>query len=591
MRQDEALNLIKMGKNVFLTGAPGSGKTYLLNKYIDYLKEHNVKVAVTASTGIAATHLQGVTIHSWSGIGIKDSLNEQDLEKIETSRSIKRNYKNTKTLIIDEISMLHKHQLDMIDTIARHILNPDKPFGGLQVILCGDFFQLPPVSSLSSANEVQFAFEGQAWQNGDFHVCYLTEQHRQSDDPILEILKDIRSGTTGEHTKIPLRTRYKKEPVGSTKATRLYSRNINVDAINNRELNNIKADEKIFNMTTYGFSVLVDGLKRSCLAPEQLKLKIGAEVMFIKNEPAGHYVNGTRGIVVGFNKIENWPVVKTYDNKIITAYPEEWKYEEDGIIRATLTQIPLRLAWAITIHKSQGMTLDAAEMDLGDVFELGMGYVALSRVRSLNGLKLMNLNELALKVHPKILQHDKTFKNNSDISVQYLQTLSEIDKEQFQKKTLVERFGGFIKEKLYSIDKDKDKEHGKHEHDEKIKKSKKPKAADSTPTHMITLAMLKENLSLEAIAEKREITVETIISHIEKLQGLKQINNSNIEFLKHRIPIADFDIISAELNKSEDGKQKPIYEKFEGKYTYIDLRIARLFVNNAIARSNTTCVV
>lgn len=551
MQQDEAFNLMKMGKNIFLTGAPGSGKTYLLNKYINYLKSCNVKIAVTASTGIAATHLQGVTIHSWSGIGVKDSMSEEDLEKLLTARSIKRNYKDTTTLIIDEISMLHKHQLDMIDTIARYILESDKPFGGLQVILCGDFFQLPPVSSFPLTNEAQFAFEADAWKNGDFSVCYLQEQHRQGNDPLLTILQDIRSGTAGEHTKIPLRTRYKKEPEGVTKATKLYARNVNVDDINERELKNICAEEKIFTMATYGFGALVQGLKKSCLAQEQLKLKIGAEVMFIKNDVMGRYVNGTRGVVIDFDKADDFPIVKTHDHKRVVAYPEEWKYEDNGVVRATIRQVPLRLAWAITIHKSQGMTLDTAEMDLGNVFEPGMGYVALSRVRSLNGLKLLNLNELALKVHPKILQNDKVFKDKSDILVKYLQTLPEEEKEQYQR-TLIERFGKDVKEKV---------------------------KANSIPTHLITLEMLKENLSIESIAEKRDLSVDTIINHVEKLQGLKLIDNTYIACLKKMIPETDFDIICSELNKSEEGKLKLIYEKFEGKYSYTTIKIARLFVN------------
>jgi ATP-dependent DNA helicase PIF1 len=221
MRQDEAFSLLKMGKNVFLTGEAGSGKTYLLNQYIHYLKAHQVEVAVTASTGIAATHLQGTTIHSWSGIGVRDHLAQKDLEKLLTTDRIKRNYQKTKVLIIDEISMLHQHQLDMVDTIARYILKCDQAFGGIQMVLCGDFFQLPPVSSVSSVEEKQFAFESSAWRAGDFQVCYLHEQHRQGNDPLLTVLNDIRSGTAGEHTKIPLRTRYKKEPQGSTKATKL----------------------------------------------------------------------------------------------------------------------------------------------------------------------------------------------------------------------------------------------------------------------------------------------------------------------------------------------------------------------------------
>lgn len=570
MQQNEALNLMKMGKNIFLTGAPGSGKTYLLNQYIHYLKDYDVKIAVTASTGIAATHLQGTTIHSWSGIGIRNSINEEELEKILTTKLIKRNYKNTKTLIIDEISMLHTHQLDMIDTIARYMLDSNKPFGGLQVILCGDFFQLPPVSSDPSlTNEKPFAFEANAWKNGHFHVCYLQEQHRQGDDPLLTILEDIRKGTTGEHTKIPLRTRYKKEPTGATKATKLYARNMNVDAINERELMNIDAEEKIFNMTTYGFNALVNGLKKSCLANEELKLKIGAEVMFIKNDTKGRYVNGTRGIIVGFEKSnEHWPIVKTYDHAIITAYPEEWKYEENGIVRATIMQIPLRLAWAITIHKSQGMTLDAAELDLGDVFEPGMGYVALSRVRSLNGLKLMNLNELALKVHPKILQHDSVFRDDSIVALNYLRTLSEIEQEEHHQKTLTERFGAYVEKNVREK--------------EKSKTLKKSQGTNPTPTFMITLEMFRENLSIESIAEKRELSIDTIINHVEKLQGLKQIDNAEIACLKTMIPETDFNIILSELNKSEDGKLKSLYEKFHGKYSYTDIKIARLFVNRRI---------
>ncbi len=553
MLQAEALHLLKMGKNIFLTGEAGSGKTYLLNKYIHYLKENNVAVAVTASTGIAATHLQGTTIHSWSGIGVKDTLTQKELEKILANDRIKRNYKKTKVLIIDEISMLHKHQLDMVDTIARYILNSDHAFGGMQIVLCGDFFQLPPVSS--SINEVQFAFEANAWESGDFQVCYLHEQHRQGNDLLLTVLNDIRSGTAGEHTKVPLRTRYKKEPEGETKATRLYSRNINVDAMNDQELTNLNAKEKIFKMKTNGFSALVEGLKKSCLAVEKLKLKIGAEVMFIKNDPTGRYVNGTRSIVVGFDKMEGWPIVKTYANEIIIASPEEWTYEENGTVRATITQVPLRLAWAITIHKSQGMTLDAAEIDLGDAFEPGMGYVALSRVKSLSGLKLMNLNEMALTVHPKILQQDKVFKSASADTANYLNTLSENEIDECQSKTLIDRFDGDKNKKI----------------NPKIRKTK-------IPTHITTLSILKENASIEAAAQTRGLTVGTIIAHIEKLKSLKLIADEIIEDIKNTIPKNDFDAILTELKKSEDGELKAIYDKFVGKYSYNRIRIVRLFM-------------
>ncbi len=555
MQQAEAFDLLKMGKNVFLTGAPGSGKTYLLNKYINYLKEHNVEVAITASTGIAATHLQGSTIHAWSGMGVKDRLTEKDLEKLLTNTRITRNYKKANVLIIDEISMLHQHQLDMINTIARYMLDSDKAFGGIQVVLCGDFFQLPPVTHSIAIEERRFAFESDAWKNADFHVCYLAEQHRQGDDPLLAILNDIRSGTAGEHTKVPLRTRYKKEPLGTTKAMKLYSRNINVDGINERELRNIDGEEKIFIMETEGFDALVKGLQKNCLAPEELKLKIGAEVMFVKNDMAGKYVNGSRGVVVGFEKNdENWPIVKTHDNKIIIAYPEQWKYEDNGIVHATVMQVPLRLAWAITIHKSQGMTLDAVEIDLGDAFEPGMGYVALSRLRSLNGLKLMNLNEIALQVHPKILQHDQVFKDSSASVVHYLHGLSAEEKVKHQQEVLAERFLGSVA---------------------KVTR-KKIKNKEKTPTHLTTLKMLNKNLPITSIAEIRDLSINTIITHIEKLQGLKQLNSACISRLKSMVNKTDFDIIFSELQKSENGTLKSIYDKFEGKYSYTNIRIVRL---------------
>ncbi len=554
MQQNEAFDLLKMGKNIFLTGAAGAGKTYLLNQYIEYLQSHGVSAAVTASTGIAATHLQGKTIHSWSGIGIRNSISEEELEKLLRNSRIKRNYKKTKVLIIDEISMLHGFQLDMIDTIARYILGSDKPFGGIQVVVCGDFFQLPPVSSGSMDSEKIFAFESKSWQSGGFHICYLHEQHRQGDDPLLTVLNDIRSGNAGEHTKIPLRTRYKRDPETGGRATKLYSRNINVDGINNRELAKITGEEKLFTMETIGFSALVEGLKKSCLALAELKLKVGAEVMFIKNSVLGLYVNGTRGVVVGFDK-KGWPLVRIFSGNLISAGPEDWKYEDNGVVRATIIQVPLRLAWAITIHKSQGMTLDAAEIDLGDAFEPGMGYVALSRVRSLSGLKLMNLNEMALQVHPKILVQDQSFKDASKEACEYLEGFSGEAKDECHKIMLTGRMAGSTT---------------------KLKKGEKIK---KIPAHMITMGMLKDRLSVTIMAEKRELKAGTIITHLEKLKGAREIDNSDLEYIREMFSTQDFDSMFNMLQKSDDGKLKPVYDEFDGKYSYDDIKAVRLFVN------------
>jgi ATP-dependent exoDNAse (exonuclease V) alpha subunit len=424
MIQKEALDLLKLGENIFLTGAAGAGKTWLLNAYIHYLRSHGVNVAITASTGIAATHLNGKTIHSWSGIGVRETVTEKDLDALARNRRIRKNFESTKVLVIDEVSMLHPHQLDMVDQIARFILDAGKPFGGLQVILCGDFFQLPPVSR-GGGTPTRFAYEAAAWETAGFRICYLHEQHRQNDDALLTILNDIRNGSAGEHTKVPLRTRYKREPEGNVRPTRLYAHNVNVDRINEEELTKLSGKERLFRMETRGFGQLVEGLKKNCLAPELLRLKIGADVMFIRNATDGAYVNGTRGTVEAFAEDGGWPVVRSFDNERIVAAPEEWQYEENGDVRAAIRQVPLRLAWAITIHKSQGMTLDAAEIDLGKAFEPGMGYVALSRVRNLAGLKLMNLNETALQVHPEILAHDKVLQETSRHDTAYLQSFAE----------------------------------------------------------------------------------------------------------------------------------------------------------------------
>jgi ATP-dependent DNA helicase PIF1 len=552
MTQDEALELLKLGENIFLTGAAGAGKTWLLNSYINHLRAHNVPMAITASTGIAATHLNGRTVHSWSGIGVRNSLNADDLEKLQRNRRLKRNFSGVKVLIIDEISMLHPWQLGLVDKVARCMLHPEKPFGGLQTILCGDFFQLPPVTQEGKQVPKKFAYESAAWETGKFQVCYLQEQHRHGDDPLLNILNDIRNGMAGEHTKIPLRTRYKRDPDAGGQPTRLYARNINVDAINDAQLEKLSGKARVFTMESTGFGALVESLKKSCLAPEELRLKAGAEVMFVKNAADGSYVNGTRGIVTGFDAEAGWPIVRTLYNDVLIASPEEWKYEENGIIRATVSQVPLRLAWAITIHKSQGMTLDAAEIDLGDAFEPGMGYVALSRLRSLKGLKLMNLNETALQVHPAILAQDAIFKRQSARALLYLQQFPADKKHQLQQQVLFERFKGTT--------------------------DKKPvtgRRSEKIPTRDLTLEMLKNKLPLREIARERGLKTSTILNHIEKLKSLGKL--PDIAYL-NILPPADFAVIASEFQKSDDGKLTPVHRNLGGKYPYEDLQLVRLFL-------------
>ncbi len=414
MTQAQVIKILKKGHNVFLTGAAGSGKTYVLGKFIDYLKDKKINVGITASTGIAATHLSGMTIHSWSGIGIKDIMSDKDLNSILGKTYLKARFHKTNILIIDEISMLHAHRLDMIDRVCRAFKEKDVPFGGMQIIMCGDFFQLPPVTR--GEEEGHFAYKSQIWNRMDLKICYLEEQYRQSDRAFLRVLSDIRTDAVTDDTVNYLLERYNQEVRGPIKPTRLYTHNTDVDAINEMEL--AKIDQKLhaYQMTAKGSKDLLEFLYKSCLAPETLNIKFGAVVMFVKNNFDKGYVNGTLGKVIGFDA-NDYPIVETTAGLEIIANPMTWQIEEETKILAEIHQIPLRLAWAITIHKSQGMSLDAAEIDLSKSFVPGMGYVALSRVRTLAGMKLVGLNEMSLRVNPEVLEMDKLFQVKSNIVI------------------------------------------------------------------------------------------------------------------------------------------------------------------------------
>ncbi|NTW27059.1 MAG: AAA family ATPase [Candidatus Moranbacteria bacterium] len=429
MKQKTALDILKLGHNVFLTGPAGSGKTFLLKQYIDYLKKNNIGVAITASTGIAATHMNGQTIHSWSGMGISDTFNEEDYTKLKKRHYHKQKFKNAKVLIIDEVSMLHAHQLDIVNAICKKFKEPFSPFGGLQVILCGDFFQLPPVAKYGQM--ARFVIESEAWEEMDPKICYLEEQHRQEDKQMLKILNDIRSRSCNQKTLDLIISRQSKTIKNEITPTRLFTHNINVDAINDLELQKLKEKPNMFLMTSAGNEHLVASVKKGCLAPEMLVLKKGAVVMFVKNNFERGYVNGTLGKVSDFD-VNGMPIVKTFAGRTIIATPEKWSIEDGDAALASVNQVPLRLAWAITVHKSQGMTLDAVEMDLSKSFEYGMGYVALSRVRTLDGIKLLGINDMALEVNPKVYELDKILGELSQQSVDEILKMKILKKRALQ---------------------------------------------------------------------------------------------------------------------------------------------------------------
>jgi len=399
------------GASVFLTGPPGAGKTYVLNEFIRRAQRQNKTVAVTASTGIAATHIGGTTIHSWSGLGIKDVLSDWDRDRLEQTDRLVKRYNAADVLVIDEVSMLHGKRLDMVNEVCKLLRRSQKPFGGLQVILVGDLFQLPPINR--GGEMIDFAHTSAAWQELAPHVCYITEQHRQQDDGLLNLLNAMRKGTVDEFHEEMLRERMEATPEAGEPVTRLYTHNIDVESINQQHLSALDSEVKTFAMETKGAVPKVEQLVKSVLAPEVLELKKGAEVMFVANNFGAGYVNGSRGRVAGFK--DNLPMVELLGNgRIIKVEPNTWALEEDGKKRAEVSQLPLRLAWAITIHKSQGMSLDAAEIDLSRSFTPGMGYVALSRVRGIDGVYLKGINNLALAMHPQIFAFDERLREASD---------------------------------------------------------------------------------------------------------------------------------------------------------------------------------
>lgn len=394
---------------MFLTGPPGAGKTFVLNQFVKRAKKAGKTVAVTASTGIAATHIGGTTIHSWSGLGISEQLGSREKQKLLNSAKLNKRYNATDILVIDEVSMLHGHRLDMVNEACKLLRKSSEPFGGLQVILVGDLFQLPPVTR--GGGTADFAHESMAWQELSPRICYITEQHRQRRDGLLELLEAMRSGELEQLHQELLEKRLGLRPETAQPVTKLYAHNVDIDTVNQRHLSAIKQDSQNYQMETKGSAAKIEQLRRSVLAPDRLELKIGAEVMFVANNPSGGFVNGTRGQVVEFRGDE--PVVRLLNKRHIKVEPHSWKLEEDGKVRAEVVQLPLRLAWAITIHKSQGMSLDAAEVDLGKAFTPGMGYVALSRVRSIDGLFLAGINSMALKMHPQIFEFDYSLRQAS----------------------------------------------------------------------------------------------------------------------------------------------------------------------------------
>ena len=405
MKQQDALNILKGEANVFLTGQPGTGKTYLINQYIEWLIDNGRVPNVTASTGIAAIHVGGATLHSWAGVRDDNNLTAENVTDILENPWARERICKTEILIIDEISMVSANLLNAASLIASKAKGNDKPFGGIKIVVVGDFFQLPPVKG-------EFAFTAESWKQADFEVCYLTDQYRQADKVFNDILTGIRKGELNDEQKQILRDRV-VDDVSGVEAVRLDTHNAKVDKINDMKLDRLPGKPNLYEMTVDGNEKAIIALKKNCLSPERLFLKVGAPVLFTKNDKDKQWVNGSQGKVT--EVMEHGIKVLTDGDEVIVGI-EEWERSE-GYGRnkksiAKVRQLPVKLGYAITIHKSQGMTLDAAIIDVSNVFACGHAYVALSRVKSLDNVYFqgrltggfLNVDEEVQEFDSKILE-------------------------------------------------------------------------------------------------------------------------------------------------------------------------------------------
>lgn len=552
MTQERALDILKTGANVFLTGEPGAGKTYVINQYIAWLEAAKLNVAVTASTGIAATHIGGLTIHSWSGFGIRTHLTPMDLDFISSNERLVKRIKNAHVLIIDEISMLDGRALDMVDQILRTVRASNEAFGGMQTILVGDFFQLPPITKQGEV--MVYSFMSQAWQRLKPLTCYLTDQYRQEDELLLSLLGSIRRNEIEEdhYTLLQEQTSIAYEHL---EPTRLYTHNADVDAVNAAKLKELPGTARNYTMQGTGRKPLIESLTKNCLSPQVLTLKEDAMVMFTKNNFEAGYVNGTLGRVVAFD--EGLPVVETADGIRITVKPVSWEVVEEKKVLASIEQLPLRLAWAITIHKSQGMSLDAAEIDLSKAFVYGQGYVALSRVRTLDGLKVLGMHPNALQVDPRVVEQDKRFHAESEVADDAFAAMEETEIASLHERFVIAH-GGVVPTG-------------------EVVARAPVERVQSMSTFTATKLLLAEQKSLTEIVRIRSLTESTVWSHIEKLIDDEEIQLSHVE---HLIPSdMDWMEVQAELFAALDThgveRLKPLYEETGELYDYNLIRLAR----------------
>ncbi|XP_046969470.1 ATP-dependent DNA helicase PIF1 [Vanessa cardui] len=403
--QQRVLEACLSGKNIFFTGSAGTGKSFLLKRIVSALPPD--VTMPTASTGVAACHIGGTTLHAFAGIGDGSGSLEKLCEKAIKLPLVAQKWRKCKHLIIDEISMVDGMYFEKLEAVARHVRKNDKPFGGIQLILCGDFLQLPPVVDKEKSAK-RFCFQTSCWEKC-VELCFeLKEVHRQTDQEFISILNSIRIGrVTKEINERLLQTASQKIESDGILATRLCSHTNDSKMINNSKLRDLDGEEKLFSAQDSDNATTL--LDMQTVAPSKLLLKVGAQVMLLKNiNVNAGLVNGARGVVVRFE--EGLPVVRFKNKKEYTARTERWYVKNSNGTLLCRRQVPLNLAWAFSIHKSQGLTLDCVEMSLSKIFEAGQAYVALSRAQSLETLRVLDFDSRHVWANPDVLEFYQRFR-------------------------------------------------------------------------------------------------------------------------------------------------------------------------------------
>lgn len=395
--QEHALELLRSGENVFLTGGAGSGKSYLIRHFMQELEPK--QTPILASTGAAAVLLGGRTFHSFFGLGIMEGGVDATYERGAKDHRLLNRLKKVEGVIIDEISMIPGAALMVAEALSQKARDSKLPWGGMRVICVGDFAQLPPVTR---TGERDWAFANEVWARSGFQICQLSHNQRVQENEFLDVLADVRYGKVTQRVFDFLSDKVRPHDEEAA-GTRLFGRRDMSENFNQKKLSEINEVEVTIDAIYIGSEKHIETLIKVAPVPQKLTLKIGCKVIFLQNDPQKRWINGTRGTVTKI-EVDKITVKKEHGREVSVDKSSFSMQDAEGNVTATAIQFPLALAYATTIHKSQGATLDELWCDLRSLWEPGQAYVALSRLRSAEGLKLVGWNPRSIIVDPKVLE-------------------------------------------------------------------------------------------------------------------------------------------------------------------------------------------